>query len=181
MHVDPSLAAILHKMIEKDVNKRFATATEVIQALEAWKAAAFLDIEFEEIDEFNEVVSTPPDNRKKVAAAVAVLLLLGLVFALWPRDPEAPVAPAEPVTKRAPEPESVTVSEVTPEVDSPTPAPQPIETAAEPGEMVVDLAEPTEVEPSPEPAKKVDPKPAKDDKKPKPNKTWRKPNLTTLP
>ena len=86
------------------------------------------------------------------------------------------------VTERAPEPASelVKVSEVTPEIDSPTQVPEPGETTAGTDEMV-DFEVPTNVEESPASLKKVDPKPAKDDKKPKPNKTWRKPNLTTLP
>ena len=84
--VPPELAEVLHKMLEKDSDTRFATATEVSDALRP-----FGEVESETIPASSPAPTMPPKSRRRATTLLAVfsgLLVasLAIFFAVFGPD-----------------------------------------------------------------------------------------------
>ncbi len=192
LEVEPSLRRIVNQMIEKDVSKRYASASAIMQDLENYKVEPSVDyLDYESLIEYEleeisvEVVAPPGDNRKRVAIVILIVffcLAIGFMIFGDNTEPEAPTEvaneanikvtePTQPANLEAAAvtaPEDLLDSEPSAELDPPVDAP------------IIELEKPAEeitVKPSDlDVEKKVrTPRPTNTSKK------IRKPNLSTLP
>lgn len=189
LEVDNRLRVIVNKMLDKDVARRYQSASEVMKELEAWKADPWADVvEFEEII---EPVVPQNDNKKWIAVGVVIAVLLMLVFYFALRSQPADVI-AENNVANAASLNAATTAQVPLPAQPQQTAAQAENTAKEPAvdesEIIID--EPTEDTPPQEavaekPVEKTTEKPAvqerpKNTAPPKTTQKRKKLNLQTV-